>query len=268
MSEDGLIHITREMVPERKAAIVQDVLAGLPEWFGLPAATAEYVANARTLPLWVASVGQQVVGFIELSHTSPVTAEIDCMGIKKAWHRQGIGRRLVSALEAEAAKQYRFLQVKTVAVGHYAEYDQTNAFYHALGFAPFEVYPTLWTANNPCQVLIKTLQVPLQYELEGFPIYPDKHEEAQAWLSFLRTNQAGVEQTLVGEHLQTEQIFTVTIAGTLYFCWYTAATGESPDVTESADPIDQAHVKYWQDCVDERKPPLRFTLANDFQRRD
>lgn len=266
MSENELIHITREIDPDRKAAIVSAVLADLPEWFGLPAATAEYVAAARALPFWAASAGQQIVGFIDLGQTSPVTGEINCLAIKKAWHRQGIGRRLVAALEAEAADHDRFLQVKTVAAGHYLEYDQTNAFYRAVGFAPFEVFPTLWAEQNPCQVYVKTIQPVVQYELEGFPILPDQHAEADEWLTFLRDHQAGVEQTLIREHLQTEQIFSVTISGTLYLCWYTAATDLSPDVSASSDPIDQAHVRYWHECVDETKPPLRFELANDFHR--
>ena len=48
-------------------------------------------------------------------------------------------------------------EVKTVAPGHYPEYDATVAFYRGVGFLPLEVFPTLWDENNPCLILVKTL---------------------------------------------------------------------------------------------------------------
>ena len=63
-----------------------------------------------------------------------------------------------------AAKQrakelgYSFLQVKTVQMGKYPEYDATNRFYLALGFREFEVFPTLWDEWNPCQIYVMSLK--------------------------------------------------------------------------------------------------------------
>ena len=50
------------------------------------------------------------------------------------------------------------MQVKTVQMGKYEEYDRTNRFYLALGFREFEVFPTLWDEGNPCQVYIMSLE--------------------------------------------------------------------------------------------------------------
>ncbi|WP_143462018.1 GNAT family N-acetyltransferase [Levilactobacillus enshiensis] len=151
------ITITRETNATIKATIVQEVLADLPDWFGLPASTTAYVDAARKLPLWVAHDGQTIVGFIDLATTSTATAEVQCMGIKRAYHHQGIGRQLMTVLITNARQTYTYLQVKTVAPGHYATYDQTNAFYRAMGFEPLEILPTLWDTWNPCLILIQKL---------------------------------------------------------------------------------------------------------------
>ncbi len=77
--------------------------------------------------------------------------------IKKDYHRQGIGSKLVNVLEMAARQQVDYLQVKTVAPGHYPTYDRTNAFYQAQGFKKLEIFPQLWDSHNPCMVLIKKI---------------------------------------------------------------------------------------------------------------
>ena len=49
------------------------------------------------------------------------------------------------------------MQVKTVAMGHYVEYDATNRFYQSLGFQELEIFPTLWGEKNPCQIYVMPL---------------------------------------------------------------------------------------------------------------
>lgn len=74
----------------------------------------------------------------------------------KDYHRKGIGRKLFEQAK-EKAKQagYSFMQVKTVQMGRYEDYDATNHFYLSLGFKEFEVFPTLWDEWNPCQIYAK-----------------------------------------------------------------------------------------------------------------
>ena len=62
-----------------------------------------------------------------------------------------------SARKAASEAGYSFMQVKTVQMGKYEEYDDTNRFYLSLGFQEFEVFPTLWDAWNPCQIYIMTI---------------------------------------------------------------------------------------------------------------
>ncbi len=62
-----------------------------------------------------------------------------------------------AARDRAAREGYSFLQVKTVQMGRYPEYDATNRFYLSLGFREFEVFPSLWDEHNPCQVYIMYL---------------------------------------------------------------------------------------------------------------
>ncbi len=140
-----------------KAEIVKEVLHDLPEWFGLPESTKEYIEQSRKLPLFVARNSDQIIGFITLQATSEAVCEIHCMGIKKKFHRQGIGQKLYNAIEQFAKESYEFVQVKTVDEGHYDEYDQTIAFYKKLGFQKMEVFPALWDEWNPCLIMIKKI---------------------------------------------------------------------------------------------------------------
>lgn len=141
-----------------KRRIASAVLGDLPEWFGLPDSTAEYVRQCGELPLWAAVEAGEAVGFIALKQTSPYTAEICVMGVKKRWHRRGIGTLLWQAfLERARALGCEYAQVKTVAVGHYEEYDRTRMFYERLGFRALEVFPTLWDEWNPCLIMVQRL---------------------------------------------------------------------------------------------------------------
>lgn len=62
------------------------------------------------------------------------------------------------AKEIACKSGYSFLQVKTVQMGRYADYDNTNRFYISLGFKEFEVFPTLWDEQNPCQIYVMALK--------------------------------------------------------------------------------------------------------------
>ncbi len=131
----------------------------LPDWFGMPESTAEYVQLSGGMPFWAYLKDGEPLGFIALKETSPYTAEICVMGVRKERHRQGIGKALFHALHEYAKeKGYEYLQVKTVRQGCYEEYDRTNAFYRKLGFRELECFPTLWDQRNPCQVYIMAIR--------------------------------------------------------------------------------------------------------------
>ena len=141
-----------------KSAIAREILEQLTDWFGLEDSREEYIRACAQQECWAARQGERAVGFIAMRQSAAHTAEISVMGVLPEMHRQGVGRRLVCALEQHARRQKYFcLQVKTVAEGRYAQYDCTRRFYEAMGFYELEVFPTLWDEWNPCSVLIKPL---------------------------------------------------------------------------------------------------------------
>lgn len=142
--------------PAEKRAIASHVLHDLPEWFGLPDSTVSYVRESADLPFLAYLEGGQAVGFAALKGTSPHAADIFVMGIRRAHHRKGIGKALHTSLERTARELgYRYLQVKTLAMGHDPGYDCTNRFWQAMGFVELECFPTLWDERNPCQIYVK-----------------------------------------------------------------------------------------------------------------
>ena len=142
---------------KQKMIVVSEVLKDLPEWFGIPESTQAYIEGAADLQVWGAYDGNQPEGFISLSYSSEDCAEIDCLAVKKCYHRAGIGSQLLGVLEKSARQKASYLQVKTVAPGHYSSYDRTNAFYQAQGFKKLEIFPELWDKNNPCLIWVKKL---------------------------------------------------------------------------------------------------------------
>ena len=144
---------------EEKQRIARSILTALPEWFGIPESTENYIRESANEIMVASFEEEKANGFLCLKETGNATVELYVMGIRKEYHRRGIGRQLFrQAREAAAGAGYAFMQVKTVQMGKYEEYDRTNRFYLALGFREFEVFPTLWGEENPCQVYIMSLE--------------------------------------------------------------------------------------------------------------
>ena len=144
---------------EEKRRIARSILEALPEWFGIPEAREAYIEESAAQIMVASFENGQANGFLCLKETGRDTAELAVLGVLKECHRQGIGTKLFTAARAIAAERgYSFLQVKTVQMGRYEEYDRTNRFYQRLGFKEFEVFPTLWGEHNPCQIYIMSIR--------------------------------------------------------------------------------------------------------------
>lgn len=149
----------KEVVDKKeKEAISREILNNLPEWFGLPESTENYIIDSQDKPFLACYVNDEVAGYVVLNATSKDCVDIFVMGVKKKFHRMGIGSKLNDAFETMAKKLgYTYSQVKTVKMGHYKEYDITNNFYMAMGYKELECFPTLWDEWNPCQIYVKYL---------------------------------------------------------------------------------------------------------------
>lgn len=140
---------------QEKQRVARVILEALPEWFGIPEARENYIRESVGQIMLAASEDGGTKGFLCLKETGKDTLEIAVMGVRKEYHRQGVGASLVEAAKQRARDMgYSFLQVKTVQMGRYPEYDATNRFYLRCGFQEFEVFPTLWDEWNPCQIYV------------------------------------------------------------------------------------------------------------------
>ena len=152
------MNITQLTNNTEKQTITRLILEALPDWFGIPEAREEYIEGSKDNIFFCAYEEDKPVGFLYIKETGKDTAELAVMGVLKEYHRKGIGRALFEHAKAAAREAgYSFLQVKTVQMGKYEDYDNTNKFYLSLGFKEFEVFPTLWDEWNPCQVYVMSL---------------------------------------------------------------------------------------------------------------
>ena len=140
---------------QEKQRISRFILESLSEWFGIPEAREQYIRESADEIVLASVEDDQPNGFLCLKETGKDTVELAVMGVLRECHRKGIGRELFEhAKQIAVEKGYSFLQVKTVQMGRYEEYDNTNRFYLSLGLKEFEVIPTLWDEWNPCQIYV------------------------------------------------------------------------------------------------------------------
>ena len=152
MGKSEIRFITNE---HEKEQIATFILNDLPDWFGLPESTMEYIKESKRMPFWASFSEDKPNGFIVLKETSKYTAEIYVMGVLKDEHHSGIVTRLWNYFLQYAKEHgYEYVQVKTVESGNNKYYDITNKFYKHLGFRELEVFRTLWDEWNPCQVYV------------------------------------------------------------------------------------------------------------------
>lgn len=141
-----------------KQKITRHILEQLSDWFEISEAREKYIKNSVNKTFFCAYDNDKPVGFLYLTETGKDTVELHVMGVLSNYQRKGVGSKLFEFAKQAAAKQgYSFIQVKTVQMGKYKEYDKTNMFYLSLGFKELEVFPTLWDEFNPCQIYVLSL---------------------------------------------------------------------------------------------------------------
>ena len=143
---------------DTKRTIARNVLEALHDWFEVDESREQYIAESADQIFLAAKQDARYVGFLCLKQTGDATVELAVMGVLKEYHRSGLGRALVQEAERIAKDAgFSFMQVKTVRMGVYEDYDRTNLFYLSCGFRELEVIEAIWGAENPCQIYIKSL---------------------------------------------------------------------------------------------------------------
>ena len=141
--DSPIISIQGPVAAEEASRVCERVLRALPDWFGLEKSIVEYIESVQTLPTWVATIHGEAAGFLAVKRHFPASAEIYVMGVLPEYHRMGVGRALLAAVEPVLRETgVSFLQVKTLAPTHPDPfYARTRAFYTAAGFQPLEIFP-------------------------------------------------------------------------------------------------------------------------------
>ncbi len=142
-----------------KSEICEFILRSLPLWFGIESAIVDYVRDVKFMETWVVFDNNLAIGFASINKHFSQSAEIHVMGIIQEYHRRGLGRQLIEAIEKDLRiKGFKFLTVKTLSESRpNKEYDLTRSFYFKNGFMPLEEFKTLWGEANPCLFLVKVL---------------------------------------------------------------------------------------------------------------
>jgi len=141
-----------------KQKIARNILESLRAWFEIDESREKYIADCAGWLFFAAKEEGEYAGFLCLKETGRETAELAVMGVLEKYHRRGLGKALFDEAKKAAVRAgYSFMQVKTVKMGVYPDYDITNRFYQALGFREFEVISELWGKENPCQIYVMHL---------------------------------------------------------------------------------------------------------------
>ena len=144
---------------ETKQTIARKILEALHDWFEVEENREKYILACVNWTFLAAKENDEYVGFLCLKETSKETVELAVMGVLTEYHRKGIGTQLFEAANNFAKDSgYSFMQVKTVQLGVYPDYDITNRFYQVCGFKELEVIKEIWGEENPCQIYVRYLK--------------------------------------------------------------------------------------------------------------
>jgi len=135
------------------------IILSLPEHFGLEDGRRACARAVRTREGLVATVTEQIVGFLTIERHFTASAEITWMAVHATQRRHGIGSALIERLCRDLrASGCRLLLVSTQPEsvdehGIVDTYVDTRAFYEKVGFIPMCVAPNYWGSGNPALLL-------------------------------------------------------------------------------------------------------------------
>lgn len=99
----------------------------------------------------------------------------------------------------------------------------------------------------------------MNVELTRFRVKKGKSTRVDEWLSFLNDHLDDVLVTLEGEKMYVETIFRETLGDDEYLYWYSVQGEGGQDVERSEHWIDQKHLAYWDECIDQTFRPVDLT---------
>lgn len=148
----------RPLTPAEATAACARIIGLLPDWFGLPEYNAAYVAGVADCLCLGAMNDGHCLGLIALRPHYGTTLEIWWMGVDPAFHRQGIGKTLITAaLDHAQAQGFQHMVLMTLSEeSDDPGYAATRHFYLSQGFRPL-VHDHMADPENPLMWMIRTV---------------------------------------------------------------------------------------------------------------
>lgn len=123
-------------ITERDQSAVLAVAEAIPQWFDADARTRAIPIDLRHHHGYLASSADEIIGFITL-FVFEGRLNISWMGVKPAYHRHGVGGKLLAQAE-QYGRRLGLSEIATYTLGDsvdYEPYEATRQFYCSHGFS-------------------------------------------------------------------------------------------------------------------------------------
>lgn len=143
----------RQAVAEDHGSILEIARSLHPRWFS--ELGIRDIARDLQVEKGLIAEDEQTVGFV-VYRAKDGRAELSWIGVRPEFHRRGIGRALMNALEKLLVQGgSRILEVSTVAATIADEfYARTRSFYHAVGFSDVQI-DLKWYPSGDDRLLLR-----------------------------------------------------------------------------------------------------------------
>ena len=98
----------------------------------------------------------------------------------------------------------------------------------------------------------------MKVELTRFKVKQGKTNCVDEWMKLLNDHMQDVLLTLNDEKMYVETIFREIQGGEEYLYWYSIQGESGTYVEESQHEIDQKHLEFWYECINEEEPPVNM----------
>lgn len=101
----------------------------------------------------------------------------------------------------------------------------------------------------------------MKVELTKFRIKENKSERVDEWVEYMQDHMDDVLVTLEGEKMFVETIFREKKGNHEYLYWYSVQDETGKELDEDDPPIDETHLKFWEECIDKTFRPEDMNAA-------